>query len=207
VFEDVLRADQRSAKAMVGRGLACAGLGRDEEALRCFDAAAALDPASAEALDLGASTGGFTDVLLARGAARVTAVDVGHGQLLPRLAADPRVKAVEGVNARALPADLGPFDWIVADLSFISLDKALPPALGRARPGATLVALVKPQFEAGPAAVGKGGIVKDLAVHAAVRAHVRAFLEGEGWRVLGEAESPILGGDGNREFLIAARRG
>ncbi|TVQ53382.1 MAG: TlyA family RNA methyltransferase [Rhodobacteraceae bacterium] len=166
-----------------------------------------LDPTGAAALDVGASTGGFTDALLARGAARVTAVDVGHGQLLPRLAADPRVTSLEGVNARSLPADLGPFDWIVADLSFVSLEKGLAPALERAAPGATLVALIKPQFEAGRAAVGKGGLVRDAAVHAAVRARVRAWLEGLGWRVVGEAESPIAGGDGAREFLIAARRG
>lgn len=159
-----------------------------------------------EALDLGASTGGFAEVLLARGAAHVTAVDVGHGQLHPRLAADPRVTALEGVNARALPPGLPRPDWVTADLSFISLAKALPPALALARPGATLVALVKPQFEAGPAAVGKGGLVRDPAIHAAVRAEVRAFLAAEGWRLVGEAPSPILGGDGNREFLIAARK-
>lgn len=165
-----------------------------------------LAPTGADALDLGASTGGFTDVLLARGAARVTALDVGHGQLLPRLAADPRVTALEGVNARALPDGLGPFDWIVADLSFVSLEKALPAALARAAPGAVLVALIKPQFEAGRQAVGRGGIVKDAAVHDAVRARIRAFVERAGWNVIGEAESPIVGGDGNREFLIAARR-
>lgn len=162
---------------------------------------------SGRALDLGASTGGFTEVLLARGAAHVTAVDVGRGQLDPRLAADPRVTLREGTNARDLaPGDVPTPDWIVADLSFIGLSKALPPALRLARPGATLVALIKPQFEAGPHAVGRGGLVRDPEVHAAVRASVRAFLEGEGWRVLGETESPITGGDGNREFLIAAEK-
>ncbi|MEM6744932.1 MAG: TlyA family RNA methyltransferase [Pseudomonadota bacterium] len=160
-----------------------------------------------EALDLGASTGGFTEVLLARGAARVTAVEVGHGQMAPALAADPRVDLREGVNARELPADLPAPDWIVADLSFIGLETALPPALALARPDAVLAALVKPQFEAGPGRVGKGGVVRDPAVHAEVRARIRAFVEAQGWTVIGEAESPIEGGDGNREFLLAARKG
>jgi 23S rRNA (cytidine1920-2'-O)/16S rRNA (cytidine1409-2'-O)-methyltransferase len=161
---------------------------------------------SGEALDLGASTGGFTEVLLARGASRVHAVDVGHGQLHPRLAADPRVVSLEGVNARALPPGLPGPDWITADLSFIGLETALPPALVLARPGAVLVALVKPQFEAGPARVGKGGIVRDPGVHAEVRARIARFLDASGWAVVGEAESPITGGGGNREFLIAAQK-
>jgi 23S rRNA (cytidine1920-2'-O)/16S rRNA (cytidine1409-2'-O)-methyltransferase len=166
-----------------------------------------LDPAGAVALDLGASTGGFTEVLLAAGAAEVWAVDVGHGQLAPRLRADPRVHSLEGLNARDLTAGhVPPPDWIVADLAFIGLAKALPPALALARPGATLVALVKPQFEVGPAFVGKGGIVRDPAAVAAARAGVRGFLAAAGWRVIGEAESPIRGGDGNAEFLIAARK-
>ncbi len=157
------------------------------------------------ALDVGASTGGFTEVLLARGAARVFALDVGHGQLHPRIAADPRVVVLEGVNARAIPALLvPPVDWIVADVSFISLTKALPGPLALARPGAVLVALIKPQFEAGRAQVGHGGIVRDAAVHEAVRARIRDWLTGLGWQVTGEAASPIEGGDGNREFLIAA---
>ena len=159
-----------------------------------------------EALDLGASTGGFTQVLLARGAARVTAVDVGHGQMAPALAADPRVDLREGVNARALPGDLPRPDWVVADLSFIGLETALPPALALARPGATLVARIKPQFEAGPGRVGKGGVLRDPSVHEEVRARIRAFLEARRWTVIGEAPSPIEGGDGNREFLIAARK-
>lgn len=166
-----------------------------------------LDPAGARALDLGASTGGFTDALLARGAASVTAADVGRGQLDPRLAADPRVTALDGVDARALPEGVTETaDWIVADLSFIALAKALPPALARARPGTQLIALVKPQFEAGRAAVGKGGVVRDPGARAAAVASVRAMLESAGWPVLGETESPIAGGDGNREFLIAARK-
>lgn len=157
------------------------------------------------ALDIGASTGGFTQVLLALGAAHVTALDVGRGQLHRSLRADPRVTVLEGVNARALPP-LEPPDWITADVSFISLKLALPPALALARPGAVLVALVKPQFEAGPAHVGKGGIVRDSAVHARVCDEMAAFLGAQGWKVLGLTESPIEGGDGNREFLIAARK-
>lgn len=165
----------------------------------------ALAPAGS-ALDVGASTGGFTEVLLARGAAHVWALDVGHGQLHPRLAADPRVTAIEGVNARAIPEGLiPPLDWIVSDVSFISLEKALPVALALARPGAHLVALIKPQFEAGRPAIGKGGIVRDAAVHEQVCARTRDWLTGQGWQVLGLTESPILGGDGNHEFLIAAR--
>ncbi len=157
------------------------------------------------ALDVGASTGGFTEVLLARGAARVIALDVGHGQVHPRIAADPRVVVHEGVNARDIPAGLvPPVDWIVADVSFISLTKALPGPLALARPGATLVALIKPQFEAGRAHVGRGGIVRDAGVHVAVRARIRDWLTGLGWQVTGEAASPIEGSDGNREFLIAA---
>lgn len=158
------------------------------------------------ALDLGASTGGFTQVLLARGADHVHAVDVGHGQLHPALAADPRVTLHEGLNARDLAPGLVPApDWITADLSFISLEKALPAALALARPGATLVALVKPQFEAGPSRIGRGGIVRDAALHGEICARIEAFLRASGWRPFGLARSPIEGGDGNAEFLIAAR--
>lgn len=166
----------------------------------------AIDPTGCTALDLGASTGGFSEVLLARGAARVLAVDVGHGQLHPRLRSDPRVTALEGTDARALPPDLPDFDLITADLAFIGLAKALPGALARAAAGARLVALVKPQFEAGPQAVGRGGIVRDPAVHAAVREAVAAFLTDAGWSIIGETESPVTGGDGNREFLVAAAK-
>lgn len=156
------------------------------------------------ALDVGASTGGFTQVLLARGAAHVHALDVGHGQLAPGLRADPRVTVHEGVNARAIPPGLvPPVDWLVADVSFIGLAKALP--LDLARPRATLVALVKPQFEVGPQGVGKGGIVRDPALHAAACDGVAAHLAARGWAVLGLTPSPIAGGDGNQEFLIAAR--
>ena len=164
-----------------------------------------LDPSGVAALDVGASTGGFTEVLLRYGAAEVHALDVGHGQLHPSLADNPRVRNHEGINAKAIPPGLiPPVDWIVSDVSFISLTKALPGPLSLARPGARLVALVKPQFELSPAEIGKGGVVSDPASHDKARAAVRAFLETHGWSVTGEADSPILGGDGNREFLIAA---
>ncbi|MBB5516672.1 23S rRNA (cytidine1920-2'-O)/16S rRNA (cytidine1409-2'-O)-methyltransferase [Rubricella aquisinus] len=170
-------------------------------ALDLFD----LEPAGV-AMDVGASTGGFTEVLLKRGAGQVYAVDVGHGQLHPRIAGDLRVVNLEGVNARALPDDLPPLDWIVSDVSFISLEKALPGPMSLAKDGAVLVALIKPQFEAGREHVGKGGVVKDTAVHDAVRARIAAFLRQEGWTVTHQDDSPITGADGNREFLIAARR-
>jgi 23S rRNA (cytidine1920-2'-O)/16S rRNA (cytidine1409-2'-O)-methyltransferase len=165
-----------------------------------------LDPAGAVALDLGASTGGFSQVLLEAGAAEVWAVDVGHGQLAPALRADPRLHLLEGLNARDLTAaHVPPPGWIVADLAFIPLARALPPALALARPGAVLVALVKPQFEVGRAFVGRGGIVRDAAAIARARERVRGFLADAGWTVAGEAASPIPGGDGNAEFLLAAR--
>ena len=159
-------------------------------------------------LDLGASTGGFTEVLLQRGARRVYAVDVGHGQFHPRLAKDERVVSLEGVDARALDAKLiaEPPQLITADLSFIGLAKALPAALKLAVPGATLIALVKPQFEVGRAGVGKGGIVRDAAARTQALDEVRAWLAEAGWTPLGSMESPITGGDGNVEFLLAARR-
>lgn len=167
-----------------------------------------LDPVGATCLDLGASTGGFTQVLLARGAAKAVAVDVGHGQLAKEVAADPRVRMIEGLNAKDITRDLVPerISFIVADLSFIGLQKALPPSLALAEPGATLVALIKPQFEAGPENVGRGGIVRDEALRRKICDEIAAWLEHEaGWRVLGLTESPIEGGDGNVEFLIAAR--
>jgi 23S rRNA (cytidine1920-2'-O)/16S rRNA (cytidine1409-2'-O)-methyltransferase len=160
------------------------------------------------ALDVGASTGGFTEVCLRRGAARVYAVDVGRGQLHPSLAADPRVVSLEATDARDLTTVLIPEApaLVVCDASFISLTKVLPAALGLARPDADLVALVKPQFEVGPKAVGKGGLVKDPADRQRALTDAKAFLVAEGWDVLAEADSPISGGDGNLEFLVHARK-
>lgn len=159
-------------------------------------------------LDIGASTGGFTQVLLEAGAAHVTAIDVGHGQMAREIADDRRVTVIEGVNARDLSADqlASPPELIVCDVSFISLKLALPAALRLAAPHATLVALIKPQFEAGREAIGKGGVVSDPAVHAAVCLAASTFLEESGWAVVGLTPSPIAGGDGNHEFLIAARK-
>jgi 23S rRNA (cytidine1920-2'-O)/16S rRNA (cytidine1409-2'-O)-methyltransferase len=164
--------------------------------------------AGLNALDLGASTGGFTQVLLTRGAARVVAVDVGHGQLHPSLAADPRVLSLEGLNARELTAADLPFapEVVVADVSFISLTLALPPALGLAAPGAVGVFLVKPQFEVGRAGIGKGGLVRPDADVAGALARVRATLATAGWQGLGEIVSPIAGGDGNTEYVLGARK-
>jgi 23S rRNA (cytidine1920-2'-O)/16S rRNA (cytidine1409-2'-O)-methyltransferase len=169
----------------------------------------AIDPAGAVALDIGASTGGFTDVLLARGAARVYAVDVGHGQLAWKLRTDTRVVVIERTNARHLTrAEIPePVDLIVCDASFIGLETVLPAPLALAAPGAHLVALIKPQFEVGPGQVGKGGVVRDPALHEAVCARIAAWLGAQpGWTVLGIEESPITGPEGNKEFLIAARR-
>jgi len=159
-------------------------------------------------LDVGASTGGFTEVCLARGAARVYAVDVGHGQLHPSLAADPRVVSLEGLDARTLTPVLVPQapGLIVTDVSFISLAKALPAALALAAPDADLVALVKPQFEVGRDRVGKGGLVNDPAARADAVEGVSGFLEAAGWRVRATADSPIAGGDGNCEYLLWASR-
>jgi 23S rRNA (cytidine1920-2'-O)/16S rRNA (cytidine1409-2'-O)-methyltransferase len=164
------------------------------------------DVAGAVAIDVGASTGGFTDVLLTRGAAKVYAVDVGHGQLAWKLREDDRVVVLERTNARYLTADLisGPVDLVVCDASFIALAKVLPAALDLARTGARLVALIKPQFEAGRGEVGKGGVVRDAAVQERVRGEVRAWLEGIGWTIEGIATSPITGPEGNVEFLIGA---
>ena len=159
-------------------------------------------------LDVGASTGGFTQVCLSRGAARVYAVDVGRDQLHATVADDPRVIELSGTDARALDAALIPGrpDLVVSDVSFISLIKALPAALALVGPGADLVALVKPQFEAGRDRVGKGGVVKDEAVRRETLADVAAWLEGQGWAVRETADSPITGADGNAEFLLWARK-
>jgi 23S rRNA (cytidine1920-2'-O)/16S rRNA (cytidine1409-2'-O)-methyltransferase len=168
-----------------------------------------LDPNDLIALDIGASTGGFTDVLLRRGARRVFAVDVGYGQLDWRLRNDPRVRVLERVNARSLSrADIAePVEAVVADVSFISLRLALPAALALTTPDGWLVALIKPQFEVGKGQVGKGGVVRDPGLHQAVCDDIAHWLADEqGWQVLGLVASPITGPKGNREFLIAARR-
>jgi 23S rRNA (cytidine1920-2'-O)/16S rRNA (cytidine1409-2'-O)-methyltransferase len=176
-----------------------------DHALRHFG----LAPAGLVCLDVGASTGGFTDVLLAHGAARVHAVDVGHGQLAWKLRIDPRVVVHEKTNARYLDATAVPdsIEALVCDASFIGLATLLPAPLALCVPGAWAVALIKPQFEAGPASVGRKGVVRDPAVHDAVCACIRAWWAGlPGWRVLGITESPITGPEGNKEFLLAAER-
>jgi 23S rRNA (cytidine1920-2'-O)/16S rRNA (cytidine1409-2'-O)-methyltransferase len=169
-----------------------------------------LSPEGGVCLDIGASTGGFTDVLLTHGAMRVHAVDVGHGQLAWRIRSDPRVVVHERTNARHLAAEaIGePAQVLVCDASFIGLRTVLPAPLALCAPGAWAVALIKPQFEAGPGEVGSKGVVRDPAVHERVCAEIREWWAGlPGWEVLGIAESPITGPEGNREFLIAARRG
>jgi 23S rRNA (cytidine1920-2'-O)/16S rRNA (cytidine1409-2'-O)-methyltransferase len=166
------------------------------------------DVAGAVALDVGSSTGGFTDVLLSKGAARVYAVDVGTNQLAWKLRQDPRVIVHEQTNARYLTRELvpEPIDIIVCDASFIALGKVLDAALNFGGPGGRLLALIKPQFEAGRAEVGKGGVVRDPNVHERVVREVCAWLEGRGWGVAGTVPSPITGPEGNVEFLVAAVR-
>ncbi|MEZ5831712.1 MAG: TlyA family RNA methyltransferase [Dongiaceae bacterium] len=169
----------------------------------------ALDPKGAVAIDVGASTGGFTDVLITHGAAKVYAVDVGHGQLAWKLRNDPRVVVLERTNARRLSTTEipEPIDWVVCDASFIGLETVLPAALSLTKPYAVAIALIKPQFEVGPERVGKGGVVRDVTLHDEVCARIRTWFERQtGWSVLGIVESPILGPEGNKEFLIAARK-
>lgn len=170
-----------------------------------------VDPTGATALDVGASTGGFTDVLLRRGAAHVVALDVGHGQIDWTLRNDPRVTVLERVNARAvtaerLPVDYRAFDLVTMDLSFISLKQVLPAVALLLKPGASLVALVKPQFEAGRSEVRKGGIVSDPAVQARVVEDVAAAADTLGLSRVAAIESPITGAEGNREFFLHLRR-
>ncbi|MEO7505198.1 MAG: TlyA family RNA methyltransferase [Sphingomicrobium sp.] len=167
------------------------------------------DVAGAVALDVGSSTGGFTDVLLTRGALKVYAVDVGTNQLAWKLRSDERVIVHEQTNARALNREIVPeaVDVVVCDASFIGLAKVLDAALDLARPGAALVALVKPQFEAGRGEVGKGGVVRDAAVHQRVCDEAAAWVAGKGWRVVGVEPSPITGPEGNVEFLLGAIKG
>lgn len=160
------------------------------------------------AVDVGASTGGFTEVLLARGAAKVYAVDVGRGQLHPRLAGDARVVNLEATDARTLTAAVVPDapGLVVCDASFIGLAKVLPAALDLATGGADLIGLVKPQFEVGPERVGKGGVVVDAGARAEALAAASAWISAYGWTVRANADSPIAGGDGNREFLLWATK-
>ncbi|MEY4473178.1 MAG: hypothetical protein RL671_1482 [Pseudomonadota bacterium] len=167
-----------------------------------------LDPAKVTAMDIGSSTGGFTDVLLQKGADHVFAVDSGTNQLAWKLRQDPRVTVLEQTSARILtPAEIDrPCTWVVCDASFISLAKVLEVPLKLAAADCQLVALIKPQFEVGRGEVGKGGVVRDPALHARVCDEVRVWIEGLGWQVQGIVESPITGPEGNVEFLIAARR-
>ena len=167
------------------------------------------DVTGAVALDVGSSTGGFTDVLLQRGAALVFAVDVGTNQLAWKLRQDPRVRVHEQTNARYLTDEIvtEPVDIVVCDASFISLAKVLDTAIELARPGARLVALVKPQFEAERHEIGKGGVVRDAEVHARVCDAAAAWIASRGWTVAGVAQSPITGPEGNVEFLLAAVKG
>lgn len=184
----------------VGRG----GMKLDH-AIRHFG----LDPKGAVAMDIGSSTGGFTQVLLHHGAAHVFAVDVGTNQLDWKLRGDPRITLLEQTNARALtPAEIDrPCDWVVCDASFIGLAKVLEVPLALAAPRCRLVALIKPQFEVAKGEVGKGGIVRDPALHQRVCDEVREWLESGGWRVDGIVASPITGTEGNVEYLVAALRG
>lgn len=183
-----------------------------------------LDVRGAVAMDVGASTGGFTDVLLTHGAAKVYAVDVGHGQLDVKLRNDPRVVVMEETNARHLTSEMleaadirhngapashaeAILDVIVCDASFISLKKVLPAALVLAKPNAQLVTLIKPQFEVGKAEVSRGkGVIRDPKLHSQVCADISAWVTGEGWQVVGITESPITGPKGNVEFLLYARK-
>jgi 23S rRNA (cytidine1920-2'-O)/16S rRNA (cytidine1409-2'-O)-methyltransferase len=166
------------------------------------------DVAGAVALDVGSSTGGFTDVLLSRGAAKVYAVDVGTNQLAWKLRQDPRVVVHEQTNARNLDVSIIPeaVHIVVCDASFIGLAKVLEAPLTLARPGARLVALIKPQFEAGREEVGKGGVVRDPTVHQRVCAEAEAWVTSQGWTVLGITQSPITGPEGNVEFLLGAQK-
>lgn len=167
-----------------------------------------LDPAGAVAMDIGSSTGGFTDVLLSKGAAHVFAVDSGTNQLAWKLRQDPRVTVLERTSARVLTPELidRPCDWVVCDASFIGLAKVLERPLQLAAPHCRLVALIKPQFEVGREEVGKGGVVRDPALHTRVCEEVRLWVEGLGFAIQGVVESPITGPEGNIEFLISASR-
>ncbi len=193
-----VRIDLEGVKGYVSRGG-----DKLEAALEAFG----VDPAGRVCLDVGASTGGFTDLLLQRGAERVIAVDVGYGQLDFRLRQDPRVIVLERVNIRHLDRLPVPADLAVIDVSFISLRLVLPRVRELLSPPGDVVALVKPQFEVGKGAVGKGGVVRDPEQHRQVLSELRHFAEETGYRIAGEIPSPVLGAKGNREFLLYLRRG
>jgi 23S rRNA (cytidine1920-2'-O)/16S rRNA (cytidine1409-2'-O)-methyltransferase len=168
-----------------------------------------IKPVDACCLDIGASTGGFTDVLLSKGAARVFAVDVGHGQLVERVSSDPRVVVLERTDARSITPELigTPIDLVVCDVSFISIRKAIPPALALVKPGGQFLGLVKPQFEVGPGKVGGGGVVRDATLLDHVSRDLVAWLDAmPPWKCNGIMDSPVTGGDGNREFLLSGTK-
>lgn len=213
VFSDDRRLDKAGVKHPVDIPLTLKGKEHPYVSRGGMKLAAALDHFSdinltgAVAIDVGASTGGFTDVLLRAGAARVYAVDVGHGQLAWSLRNDDRVIVLERTNARHLTTEMIPesIDAVVCDASFISLKKVLPAAMSMARPGAVLAALIKPQFEVGKGQVGKGGVVRDPELHQAVQDEIHHWLENDmGWSVRGIVTSPITGPEGNKEFIIVA---
>ena len=215
VSVDGTQVDKPGALVRLQAAIEIADAGQDYVSRGALKLIAALDhfgfdPAGLNALDIGASTGGFTQVLIERGAAHVHSVDVGHGQLHPGLAADPRVTSLERLNARELVRDHvggAEIGAVVSDVSFISLRLALPPALSLAASGAFAVLLVKPQFEAGRAAIGKGGLLRDRSKGAAIAADLAAWLDAlPGWRSLGTIPSPIAGGDGNEEFLLGGTK-
>ncbi|ACV22687.1 16S/23S rRNA (cytidine-2'-O)-methyltransferase TlyA [Slackia heliotrinireducens] len=191
------------------QGTACAYVGRGglklEHALRAFG----LDIQGMTCVDVGSSTGGFTDCMLSFGAARVFSIDVGHDQLAPKLLADPRVVSLEGIDARSVTSETlgGPADFAATDVSFISLDKVLTPMAGMIREGASAVCLIKPQFEAGRTALNKKGVVKDVRVHQSVIEQVLSEAQCAGFTVCGLDFSPISGGDGNIEYLMHIRKG
>ena len=214
VYVDGVKTDKAGALVKEGSGVAVrdtslkyvsrGGL-KLEAALKEFG----IDPAGETAVDIGASTGGFTDCLLRSGAAKVYAIDVGYGQLDWKLRQDPRVVVREKLNARYIkPEDTGePADIVVIDVSFISLTMIIPPALTLLKPGGVLLALIKPQFEVGKGEVGKGGIVRDESKHREVVDKITEFVKSLGIGVLGVIPSPIEGAEGNKEFLLAAVKG
>jgi 23S rRNA (cytidine1920-2'-O)/16S rRNA (cytidine1409-2'-O)-methyltransferase len=214
VFSDTRRIDKPGASLPADAPLSLKGqdhpwVSRGGLKLAPLVEAGEIAPTGAVALDVGASTGGFTDVLLQNGAARIYAVDVGHGQLAWRLRQDARVVVLERTNARYLSAAQvpEPVDLVVCDASFIGLEVALPAPLALARPGARLAALIKPQFEVGRERVGRGGVVRDPALHAEVCQRIRAWLtQTMGWTVLSLRESPVKGPEGNTEFLVVAEK-